>query len=615
MRVLSFRISSPLLIFASALVCITHLSHSKALKNSAFINDAPKDAQPFNIGGHNKFPPILSSLDATLYKQVFSAQSHGNWELARSLISKISDPLLMGHILAQRYLHPTKYRSKYSELKQWMAHYRDHPSAPRIYKLALKRRPKNWKSPRRPVLNNLKKGTLKQIGSKKTTKIAKHRTRAKQRYVRAQKSKFSRALRRGHTLVAKRILQSKQLVSNLSNAEYDQLRARLGHAYFIDGRYDWAINWAGIAAKRSGKHVPEAHWTAGLAHWQLNDKKKAGVHFGTAANSHFRDKWLHAGAAFWASRAALVTGEAHKVKYFLKIAAKFPRTFYGIIANEILGNRNLFNWKMPQLNTETFGNIKNDPRGKRALALLQIGEVRRAERELRNFALRVKKDEISNILALVTAGRMAALALFLDQHLYSINSGPISAAYPIPFWSPKNGFKVDRAVIYALMHQESRFNPKAKSWAGARGLMQLMPGTASFVARDRRFRSSKKNLLFSPIFNMSLGQKYIQILLKDNNIKGDLFLMFAAWNGGPGNLKKWLRRNDYSKDPLFFIESIPSRETRNFVERVMSNLWIYRDQLGQKKPSLAATASGEFPIYKSLILTPTEVARTDVRKK
>ena len=73
--------------------------------------------------------------------------------------------------------------------------------------------------------------------------------------------------------------------------------------------------------------------------------------------------------------------------------------------------------------------------------------------------------------------------------------------------------------------------------------------------------------------------------------------MAAAWNGGPGNLNKWRKATEYMDDPLFFIESIPARETRNFIEHVLSNLWIYRDQLGQKSPSLDTAAAGLWPLY------------------
>jgi soluble lytic murein transglycosylase-like protein len=139
--------------------------------------------------------------------------------------------------------------------------------------------------------------------------------------------------------------------------------------------------------------------------------------------------------------------------------------------------------------------------------------------------------------------------------------------------------------------------------------MQLMPGTASFVARDRRLRSSDRHRLYDPDVNLELGQAYIEILLNEGHIAGDLFHLVTAWNGGPGNLSKWQRRVNGVDDPLLFIESIPSAETRDFVERVLTNLWIYRDRLGQTNPSLDALASGERPVYVPLDAQTINVAQ------
>ena len=97
-------------------------------------------------------PHVLSTADADLYKKIFKVQEKGQWKTADKLIKQLSDDALMGHVMAQRYLHPTKYRSKYKELKGWMAKYNDHHYAQRIYKLALKRRPKNWKYPTKPEI-------------------------------------------------------------------------------------------------------------------------------------------------------------------------------------------------------------------------------------------------------------------------------------------------------------------------------------------------------------------------------------------------------------------------------------------------------------------------------
>src|SRR5690606_866962 len=104
------------------------------------------------------------------------------------------------------------------------------------------------------------------------------------------------------------------------------------------------------------------------------------------------------------------------------------------------------------------------------------------------------------------------------------------------------------------------------------------------------------------------------MLLAESHIQGDLLLLAAAWNGGPGNLNKWRKRTEYTDDPLYFIETIPARETRQFVERVLANLWIYRDRLGQEKPSLDALAAGEWPVYKALGHGKVEVAIFDDSK-
>ncbi len=101
--------------------------------------------------GRNGLPQVLSDRDVGLYREIFALQTAGDWRAADRRMARLSDRRLLGHLLAQRYLHPTAYRSKYKELRDWMAHYADHPDARRIYKLALKRRPKNYKYPARPA--------------------------------------------------------------------------------------------------------------------------------------------------------------------------------------------------------------------------------------------------------------------------------------------------------------------------------------------------------------------------------------------------------------------------------------------------------------------------------
>ena len=545
-------------------------------------------------------PPILAVADIERYTEIFALQAAGRWKEADRLITALDDRLLLGHVLAQRYLHPTKYRSRYKELKAWMAVYADHPSARRIYKLALRRKPKNWRAPKRPLPVAWPASTAEVAKARRAAAPGKRLNKVQRQKVRKHKRQIRWYVKKGWTLAAKKLLLSDQVKRLFSTVEYDRARARLGAGYFAAGRDAWALKWAGGSAERSGAYIPGAHWTAGLAAWRLQRFEAAAKHFEATAKGEEDSPWMASAAAFWAARSHLVDRRPERVNRWLGVAAGHPRTFYGLLARRMLGLKTTFRWVTPELETEAVKGLAALAAGRRALALLQMGEYRRAERDLRLLSMRSEGDTVRHILALSGRVNMPALAVRLDSLLFPAGGGFDGAAYPVPRWTPAQGFRVDRALIYALIRQESGFNPEAKSWAGARGLMQLMPRTASFVGGDRRLRGSRRHVLYEPKVNMELGQKYIEMLLGASSIKGHLFLLAAAWNGGPGNLNKWRRQIKHLDDPLFFIESIPSRETRNFIERVLANLWIYRDRLGQPAPSLDAIAAGEWPVYTPL---------------
>ena len=541
-------------------------------------------------------PTVLSVRDIARYQQIFAFQKDGHWKQADKLIAQLDDDVLMGHVLEQRYMHPNKYRSKYKELKDWMAKYADHPQARQIYKLALKRRPGDWKYPDKPDLPKLSYASYNAPEPLPYRKL----TKAQRREVQQLRRQIKRHAGRGKTLAAKRLVESARVRKLFSDAQYDEVRAMLGFRYFIDGRDEWALDWAGQAADRSGDLVPEAHWAAGLAAYRLGRLDDAARHFESLARSDRTSPWLASAGGLWAARVHMLNRNPARVNPMLRIAANHPKTFYGILARQVLGWDRGMEWQTPPLQESAVRALAETPRGRRAIALVQIGQHQLAEKELRyEAAATTDKDRVQGILALATQADMPELAIRLDELLFD-EGGFDNAAYPLPSWTPDGGFTVDPALIFALIRQESKFNPKAKSYAGARGLMQLMPSTASFVARDRKYRNSKTPFLLEPELNMALGQKYIEILRDDAKINGDMVSMIAAWNGGPGNLNKWRRSMDYQDDPLLFIETIPSRETRNFVERVFANLWIYRDRLGQPAPSLDDLARGEWPAYTSV---------------
>ncbi len=545
---------------------------------------APEDLGPI-------LPKILSPGSVELYARIFEIQEEGKWAEADRLIGKLDDKLLLGHVLAQRYLH-SGWRSTYKDLKAWLDRYADHPGAERIYALAKARHTKGAPPPAAPVGERPPSSTESAIASERrdSTPAARKSADALRVQIRAH-------VKKGAPQAGAKLLEGAEAKRLLGPLAFDEARTLVAQGFFNIGRDEDALLHAVPAAKRSLRHIPEAGWLAGLASWRLDRLDDAGRHFEATAEAA-DNSWLASAAAFWAARASLVGRKPERVVPWLEAASQHPRTFYGLLAGHLLGKTLEFRWAEPDLERAEIERLAKSPAGRRAVALVQVGEDRRAERELRRLSAVADEKLARGILALAARADMPALALRLDRQLFPRGGGWMSAAYPLPSWEPEHGFRVDPALIYALIHQESGFNPNAKSRAGASGLMQIMPRTAGFVAQDRAYhRGSKTKKLFSPEVNLTLGQRYLESLIRDPAIAGDLFFIAAAWNGGPGNLSKWWRKSDHRGDPLLFIESIPARETRIFIERVMANLWIYRHRLGQESPSLAQLASGEWPTY------------------
>jgi len=543
----------------------------------------------------------LSSLDASLYRQIFALQDQGEWKQADALIGQIEDNLLMGNLLAQRYLHPKLYHSKSAELRQWLTNYPDHPNAKRIYELATKRTRSSVPVPR-PGSDRILKGRGGIDGSALWLRnlSTAHLSRANTKSVKSLTRKFRRALRNGSTLTAKRLLTNTRLTKLLTRVDSDRLRGALAFSYFLDGHDDFALKWALPAAKRSGSRAPQAAWTAGLSSWRTKDYAQAETYFGIVANASAADQWIHSAGAYWAARSALRARHPENVNSWLSEAADHPRTFYGLIARRALGLPIGFGWNAESMSRNDQAIIAQYATGRRALALLQIHQNHRAEEELRHLYPNVDPEVKQAIVAVANDTGLAGLSIRISTDLQR-KEGVIydNARYPIPAWKPQDGWKLDRALIYAFARQESGFDHTAESRAGARGLMQLMPATARFIsARDER-RAGLKALL-DPAFNLKLGQRYLQHLMSAPIVKNNLFFLATAYNGGPGNLITWRNKANYGNDPLLFIESLASRETRHYIERVVTNLWIYRMRLDQNTPSLDAVASGQWPTYSPL---------------
>jgi soluble lytic murein transglycosylase-like protein len=502
--------------------------------------------------------------------------------------------VLLGHVLFQRYMHPTAYRSKYKELKAWMADYADHPGADRVYRLAMKRRPGGAAKPKRPVKVKVslkgEAGVTPYTSTKKLSKSQRRRARAIKRKVRSN-------VLRTRLTVTEKLLKGAEAEKLLDTVERDQGFGQVAAGWYYYGEPDKAYRLASAAAQRSGPEAPLALWIAGLSAWRLGDIPSAVGHFETLAKSHRTAGRNRSAGAYWAARAHLRLRHPGKASEWLLIAADFPRTFYGLLARRALGMEIGGPAPLRHLDRAQSQRLLADPPARRAIALLQAGERERAESELARLdgdgdeALAAALSALNDAAGFPAQAMRIARSLVTDAGRWSGRSLD-SALYPIPPWQPERGFAIDRALIYALMRQESAFRTDAQSRDGARGLMQLLPSTANYVVRKRTFRGQSRNKLFDPELNIDVGQRYIDYLLQHDGVGGDLLRMATAYNAGPGNLNRWRRKMNGVDDPLLFIESLPSRETRDFVEKVVANLWIYRGRLGQPLPTLDAVAAG-----------------------
>ena len=456
-------------------------------------------------------PEILSSSDKERYQTIFATQAKANWKEADSKIGKLSNPLLLGYVLADRYLHKD-YVTSPQELSDWLAIYADHPQAQALHALAK---------------------------------------------------------RKGAT------------VKNTDNIN----KSKTLRGYGDDN---------GLAA--SFKNSPHfAAWQRAIDAWRSGNKTTSAKLFSGLLKKKDLPRWKVAAAAYWCHRGYAATGNDRKANECLRIAAKEPRSFYGVIARKQLGQSLELDNTPPALTQTDIDTLAEQNAIQRIIALVQVQKSELADKELRVIFPQATQDERMLLLSLAHELNLASVQISMAKRLGNGERMLDFARYPVPQWQPQNGFMVDRALLYALVRQESGFRSNARSPSGASGLMQIMPKTASYMKK----RMSGDILLDDrdPRFNLALGQTYIKYLLENPLVEDNMLYMLTAYNAGPGRLMQWKKSIQYHNDPLLFVESIPFAETRNYVMQVMTNYWIYSELAGNDTPSTLAMISGEWPDY------------------
>ena len=312
------------------------------------------------------------------------------------------------------------------------------------------------------------------------------------------------------------------------------------------------------------------------------------------ASGQFRSMTEHATipdsitqANFWLARAEIALGNFEAADRAYGRAAQFPLVYYGQLARTELGLNGLPQRPLPDellpptaLASEILRAVNllaaNEGPGLASVLLRQFGVSASAPGDRIAAARLAERLGLHNVtIAIADAAERAGMPM--DEFSFTRAGLPSGAR-----------FAAERAAVFAVARQESLFQRDAVSHAGARGLMQLMPGTAREVAGQLGLDYAAARLTSDPGYNVLLGSTYLSTQLE--RYSGSLLLAAAAYNAGPGNANRWLTRFGDPRggvDPIVWVEQIPFQETRKYVQRVLGNYLVYRHLLGEDPITVA----------------------------
>lgn len=327
---------------------------------------------------------------------------------------------------------------------------------------------------------------------------------------------------------------------------------------------------------QEGLPFSQAEFMAGWIALRLQKKPEIALQHFTKLYERSTYPITRARAAYWLGRTYAVRNDATQAAAWYAKAKDYPATFYGQIALAELDTGTL-NVAEPAIAETTRTKFKRQELVQIALQLNQIGENKRFGQFL--FALAddaTTREDFVQLVELAAQGQRPDLAVRITKLATQRRLILSGSGFPIPYFGLAAA--PEKALVLALMRQESMFTPDIVSPSGARGLMQLMTPTARAMARREGMMFSNKRL-FEPGYNTRLGSAYLDLLLKQ--FDGSIILAVAAYNAGPSRVRGWMERfgDPRSKaDPIDWIEIIPIYETRNYVQRVVEGLQVYRAQ-------------------------------------
>jgi len=527
-------------------------------------------------------PLQLSDGDKARYRAIFAALSAQQWTDAKAMIAALDPQDAMRPLaLSELYLARNSPRVELFDLLDIVAKAPWLPKADQLSRLAQKRG-----ATMLPDLPQVQK--LVWLGSAPRRQyVAATKTDMLAQALAGQIQTF---VKNDDPVGAEGLLAAGE--AGLTPEGLTEVRQRVAWAYYIENDDANARRMAARAleTRAGGDWMVQAHWTTGLASWRQNDCRAAAPAFANVA-ALAADADMRAAGAYWASRAYMACGEAEKVENYLKQAARSEETFYGLLARESLG--------MPlgapavgsRFGALDWSKLKDSPNVRAAIALAAIGENGRADDLLRHQAKLGGSAQYDALLRLANALNLPATQLYLAHNGPAGTQPGSFARFPAPDWRPDGGWRVDPSLIYAHTLQESGFRSDVVSSAGARGLMQVRPGTAGDVGLADAAQ------LFVPSTNMEYGQRYLESLRDMSATGGLLPKVMAAYNAGPLPVERWNTQVHDKGDPLLFMESLPYYETRAYVNIVMRNYWMYQIQAKGSADCLTGMAQGLWPTF------------------
>jgi len=337
--------------------------------------------------------------------------------------------------------------------------------------------------------------------------------------------------------------------------------------------------------------VVDALWQVGWINFRSGDYEEALKYF-SEMESRFPTSVLYERSAYWSARASQKLGDAESAKlYFNKLMMRSPLSYYGILAKR---RAEEFGIKLDQIPKQPLLLQSNSQNGEAGLHL---------EKAVKLFELGLRTDGVSEFIkarsvktdekyfwydaALIAYGEglydqaISVSKIYFKDAVAGLTEmqDPLfwNMAYPqgymnaVTYEAKKND--LDPLIVYAIIKEESSYNPLAVSSAGAVGLMQIMPATGEFIAGKISLNNYNDSFLTDYRVNVKLGSWYLAYVL--SKFDWNLVKALAAYNGGPGNVSKWEEKiGDLEDDE--FIESIPLWETKEYVKKVLRSYWEYK---------------------------------------